>query len=435
MPRYGSAYSNSAKANHKLRDEFGMTLSVKLRCCLNFCPFSFSSVLPYLLLMERQQRYIAHLDLDCFFVSVERINDPSLIGKPVAVGGTGRRGVISSASYEARKFGVRSAMPTGQALDLCPGLIVVRGSHGQYGKISKRLYAFLCNYAPIVQQASIDEMYMDFTGCEKLYNNDLPRLMRTLQQLVKKEFHLPCTIALSSNKVVSKIATGCIKPEGCLTIEHGKEKEFLAPLDISVIPGVGKKTEAELRKYDINIIRDLQSLSKKTLEAILGDHGGYFHRTAMGVGSDILEVEWKRKSISNENTFGKDIADKKELLGHLFDLTESVCHNTRRYGWKGKTVKLKLRYSNFSTITRNVTLNESTNDDKVVFVAVKGLFLKAYTRKMPVRLLGVGLTQFSEAAEEPLSLFPVDEKRSHALSAVDKLRKKFGNDSIHTGAV
>ncbi len=381
------------------------------------------------------KKYIAHIDLDCFFVSVERIKDPSLIGKPVAVGGTGRRGVVSSASYEARAFGVRSAMPTGQALDLCPNLIVVHGSHGEYGKISKKLYRFLCDYAPVVQQASIDEMYMDFTGCEKLYNNDLPGLMRTLQALVKREFSLPCSIALSSNKVVSKIATGCVKPEGCITIEHGLEKEFLAPLDINVIPGVGKKTELELRKYDINFIRDIQKLSKETIETILGDHGGYFLRTAMGIGGDTLEVEWIRKSISNENTFGKDISNKEELLTHLFDLTESVCYNTRRYGWKGKTIKLKLRYSDFSTITRNVTLSEPTNDDKVVFEAVKSIFLKAYTRKMPVRLLGVGLTQFSEAADKSLSLFPEDDKRTHVLNAVDALRKKFGDDAIHTGSV
>lgn len=380
------------------------------------------------------KKYIAHIDLDCFFVSVERIKDPSLIGKPVVVGGTGRRGVVSSASYEARKFGVRSAMPTGQALDLCPGLITVRGSHGEYGKISKRLYQFLCDYAPVVQQASIDEMYMDFTGCEKLYNNDLPGLMRTLQAMVKKEFSLPCTIALSSNKVISKIATGCVKPEGCITIEHGLEKEFLAPLDINVIPGVGAKTEKELRKYDINTIRDIQKLPKQTIEDILGDHGGYFHRVAMGVGSDVLEVEWKRKSISTENTFGRDISDTNELIKHLYDLTESVCYSTRRYGWKGKTVKLKLRYSDFSTITRNITLNEATNDDKVVFDAVKGIFLKAYSKRMAVRLLGVGLTQFSEAKEEPMSLFPDDEKRTQLLSAVDKLKKKFGDDAIHTGS-
>lgn len=385
--------------------------------------------------MSEHKKFIAHLDLDCFFVSVERIKDPSLIGKPVAVGGVGRRGVVSSASYEARKFGVRSAMPMGQALDLCPQLIVVHGSHGEYGKISKRLYKFVCDYAPIVQQASIDEMYMDFTGCEKLYNNDLPGLMRTLQALVKKEFSLPCTIALSSNKIISKIATGCMKPEGLIIIEHGLEKEFLAPLDISVIPGVGAKTEKELRKYNFNIIRDIQKAKPETIEAILGDHGRYFYRTAMGLGNDILDVEWKRKSISNENTFMENISDKNELLKNLFELTESVCYNTRRYGWKGKTVKLKLRYSDFSTLTRNITLKEPTNDDRIVFDAVKTIFLKAYTRKSPIRLLGVGLTQFSESKKETLSMFAADEKRSQVLHAVDKLRKRFGDDSIHTGRI
>lgn len=385
--------------------------------------------------MPEHKKHIAHLDLDCFFVSVERIKDPSLIGKPVVVGGVGRRGVVSSASYEARKFGVRSAMPTGQALDLCPHLIVVRGSHGEYGKVSKRLHKFMCDYAPIVQQASIDEMYMDFTGCEKLYNNDLPGLMRTLQALVKKEFSLPCTIALSSNKIISKIATGCMKPEGLIIVEHGLEKDFLAPLDIAVIPGVGTKTEKELRKYNFNTIRDIQKAKPETIEAILGDHGRYFYRTAMGLGNDVLDVEWKRKSISNENTFMENISDKNELLKNLFELTESVCYNTRRYGWKGKTVKLKLRYSDFSTITRNITLKEPTNDDRIIFDAVKAIFLKAYTRKFPIRLLGVGLTQFSEAKEKTISMFASDEKRTQVLNAVDKLRKKFGDDAIHTGKV
>ncbi len=384
--------------------------------------------------MPEHKKYIAHLDLDCFFVSVERIKDPSLIGKPVAVGGVGRRGVVSSASYEARKFAVRSAMPMGQALDLCPELIVVRGSHGEYGKISKRLYKFMCDYAPIVQQASIDEMYMDFTGCEKLYNNDLPGLMRTLQALVKKEFSLPCTIALSSNKIISKIATGCMKPEGLIIVEHGLEKEFLAPLDISVIPGVGTKTEKELRKYNFNTIRDIQRAKPETVEAILGDHGRYFYRTALGLGNDVLDVEWERKSISNEHTFMENISDRNELLKNLFELTESVCYNTRRYGWKGKTVKLKLRYSNFSTLTRSITLKEPTNDDRIVFDAVKTIFLKAYMRKSPIRLLGVGLTQFSESKEETISIFATDEKRTQVLNAVDKLKKKFGDDAIHTGS-
>lgn len=384
--------------------------------------------------MTARKKYIAHLDLDCFFVSVERIKNPSLVGKPVAVGGIGKRGVVSSASYEARKFGVRSAMPMTQALDLCPQLIVVPGSHGEYGKISKQLYNFMCDYAPIVEQASIDEMYMDFTGCERLYNNNLPALMKTLQALVKKEFNLPCTIALSSNKTISKIATGVVKPEGVIFIEHGLEKEFLAPLDISVIPGVGAKTEKELRKYNFNTISRLQKTSLDTLQAILGDHGAYFYYVALGYGNDTLDVDWKRKSISNENTFTNNISNTDELLKHLFELTENVCYTTRRYGWKGKTVKLKLRYADFSTITRNNTLKESTNDDRIVFDAVKNIFLKAYIRGMPVRLLGVGLTNFSDVAEETLPIFPADEKRAQALIAVDKLRKKFGEDTIHTGS-
>ncbi|MDD8019434.1 MAG: DNA polymerase IV, partial [Bacteroidota bacterium] len=314
-------------------------------------------------------------------------------------------------------------------------LIVARGSHAEYGKISRQLYKRMCDFAPIVEQASIDEMYMDFTGCEKLYDNDLPGFMKKLQGIVKKEFRLPCTIALSSNKVISKIGTGTVKPAGIIFVEHGLEKEFLAPLPIDVIPGVGAKTEKELRKYNFNFIRDIQKASPETIETLLGEHGTYIYQTAMGKGNSILDVEWKRKSISNEETFGDDIADKDELLKHLYELTESVCYSTRRYGWKGKTVKLKLRYADFSTVTRNLTLMEPSSDDKIIFDAVKKIFLKSYTRKLAVRLLGVGLTHFVETQDTTPSLFQADEKRSHALHAVDALRKKFGEDSIHTGSV
>jgi DNA polymerase-4 len=381
------------------------------------------------------KKYIAHLDLDCFFVSVERVHDSSLIGKPVVVGGYGRRGVVASASYEARKFGVHSAMPTGRALQLCPNLIVVRGRHGEYGRISKQLYKRLCDVAPVVEQTSIDEMYLDFTGCEKLYGNDLPGFMKKLQTIVKDEFNLPCTVALSSNKVVSKIGSGYAKPAGVLFVEHGKEMEFLSPLPVGVIPGVGAKTEKELRKFNFNVISDIQKSSAEIIETLLGEHGRYIYSTAMGRGGDRLQVDGKRKSISNEETFGRDISDKDELLKRLFELSESVCYNTRRYGWKGKTVKLKLRYSDFTTLTRSSTLKEPTNDDKTVFDEVKKVFLKAYSRRAPIRLLGVGLTQFVAGVEENPSLFPSDEKRSHVLGAVDRLKKKFGDDLIHTGSV
>lgn len=385
--------------------------------------------------MDAHPHHIAHLDLDCFFVSVERVHDPSLNGVPAAVGGVGRRGVITSASYEARAFGVRSAMPTGRALQLCPHLRVVRGRHGEYGRISKHLTALLGDYAPVVEQASIDEMYLDLTGCERLYNGDLPGLMRTLKAVVKKEFSLPCTVALSSNKTVSKIATGVVKPDGLAVIPHGGEREFLAPLDISVIPGVGAKTEKELRKYDFHRILDLQRSTEETLVTLLGDHGRYIFRAANGRGSDRLEADWTRKSISTEETFGGDIADTTELQRRLFELTESVCYQTRRYGWRGRTVKLKLRYADFTTITRSVTLTEATADDKTVFDAALRLFRRAYDTRKPLRLLGVGLTQFTAAAEETLSIFGTDEKRNSALSAVDRLKKKFGDDAIHTGTV
>jgi DNA polymerase IV len=233
------------------------------------------------------KKYIAHLDLDCFFVSVERIKDPKLIGKPVAVGGSATgRGVVSSASYEARKFGVHSAMPTARALKLCPQLIVVHGSHGEYGRISDKLFQRMCELAPLVERASIDEMNMDFTGCEHLYHNDLPGFMKTIKQLVLKEFQLPCTIGLASNKTVAKIATNRVKPNGVIFVPHGTEAAYLAPFDISVIPGIGNKTEMYLRGKGFNTVADIQRKSEDEVLKILGKHGVWIYNAAYGRGSD-----------------------------------------------------------------------------------------------------------------------------------------------------
>ena len=235
--------------------------------------------------MENQKKYIAHLDLDCFFVSVERIKNPDLIGKPVVVGGSAEgRGVVASASYEARKFGVHSAMPTARAQRLCPNLIIVHGSHGEYGRISKKLFERLKQLAPIVERASIDEMNMDFTGCEHLYNNDLPGFIKIIQKTVKEEFKLPCTIALGSNKTIAKIAANQVKPNGVIFILHGTEAEYLAPLDINVIPGIGKKTEEYLKEKGFLKVADLQKKSEDELLKILGKHGSWIHHAANGKG-------------------------------------------------------------------------------------------------------------------------------------------------------
>jgi Nucleotidyltransferase/DNA polymerase involved in DNA repair len=383
--------------------------------------------------MTAQMKYIAHLDLDCFFVSVERINNSSLNGKPVAVGGsTDGRGVIASASYEARKFGVRSAMPTRRALQLCPGLIVVRGSHEEYGVYSNRLYKRMLDFTPIVERASIDEMYLDFTGCELLYDSDLPAFMKTLQQLVWKEFLLPCTIALASNKYVAKIAAGTVKPAGVCFVPPGEEKRFLAPLAIDVLPGIGVKTAPLLREKGFHTVADIQQTPAHQMSSLLGEIGEHLFEIANGKGPDVLTVEWERKSISREETFDHDIGDLAQLTKILHSLSEDVCSSLRSYRWKAKTITLKLRYADFKTLTRAMTV-EATDDDTVVFKSVSELLLLTYSGKKLLRLLGVRLSNFSSREDAELSLFPDDSKRSHMFDAVDKLRDKFGDDVIHVG--
>lgn len=382
---------------------------------------------------RRQTKQIAHLDLDCFFVSVERIHDPSLIGKPVAVGGspTGR-GVVASASYEARAFGVRSAMSAQQALRLCPSLIFVRSRHGNYGKVSDELYHRMCELAPIVERASIDEMYLDFTGCEGLYGNDLPGFMRTLKELVWQEFTLPCSIALASNKTVAKIAVGTVKPSGLCIVPFGMEKQFLAPLPIGVIPGVGKKTEEILHRKGYKTVADIQAKPKDILITLLGVHGEWLHRVANGEGNDTVESEHTRKSIGREETFERDIDEVEELEKQLFALVEDVCSTLRGHGWKTRTITLKLRYSDFTTITRSKTIAASDHDP-MIFSTVKEIFHKSWKKQSSVRLLGVQLSNFDEGEQLQLDLIPSDARRDKMLGAIEKIRGKFGDDVIHLG--
>lgn len=383
--------------------------------------------------MSHPQTHIAHLDLDCFFVSVERIKNPDLIGKPVVVGGTpSGRGVVASASYEARAFGVRSAMPTGQALRLCPSLIVVRGDYNAYLDYSQRLYKRMLDFAPIVERASIDEMYMDLTGCESMYNHDLPELMAKLKKLVWDEFQLPCTFSLAANKTIAKIAAGTVKPNGLCIIPAGQERSFLAPLPIEVIPGVGKKTEAYLKKKGFQTVADLQAVSLERLENLLGSRGIWLHRVVQGGGSQTVHADHIRKSISHEETFASDTRDRADLEERLFAMVEHLCSSIRAKQWKARTVTVKLRYSDFKTISRARTISP-TNDDPRIFRTVRELLVEGYTRKLPLRLVGVRLSHFVDQNFTEPSLFPAESKRSQALVAVDELRKKFGKDVIHTG--
>lgn len=380
-----------------------------------------------------QNKIIAHFDLDCFFVSVERLTNPSLIGKPVAVGGLAtKRGVIASPSYEARKFGVRSAMATYQAIKLCPNLILVSGSHSEYSRISKLIFNRLCEFAPVVEKASIDEMYLDLTNCEKIYQNDWLGFLKKVQLSIETEFKLPSTISIASSKTVAKIATGTVKPHGIIFIKNGEEKKFLAPLKIGVIPGIGEKTEKKLISYGIKIIEDLQNTPVEILETLLGSYGKVIFEVANGVGDDEVSNFSERKSISSEETFEADISDINILQQKLFQLVEKVSSILRKKNLLANTVKLKLRFSDFSTITRMKSV-ELTCDDKIIYKNILSL-LEANYKNQKIRLLGAGLTNLVEGSLTQESLFK-EQKRLTALKTIDTLKSKFGDDLIHTGKI
>jgi len=378
-------------------------------------------------------RTILHIDLDAFYCAVEENRNPSLRGKAFAVGGKpDERGVVSSCSYAARQFGVRSAMPTSQALRLCPQLVVVRGHFHDYSSFSDRLYRRMLDFAPIVERASIDEMFLDFTGTESLYHHDLEGKVRSIQKLVLDEFQLPCTIGLASNKTIAKIATDQVKPAGLKTVPHGQERAFLAPLPVNAIPGVGKKTDAYLQKKGFRLIADLQGLSVEQFTKLLGKHGVWLHRVVHGGGSTAVHLSHHRKSIGKEETFSHDVADLSQLEKILYDLVEGVCGRLRAKNWKTRTVTLKIRYSDFKTITRAETIR-ATNDDPVVFQTVCALLRKGYTRKLALRLLGVQLSHFVDEQDREPGLFDEDHRRTDLLDAVERIRKKFGNEVIHVG--
>ncbi len=377
-------------------------------------------------------RTIFHLDLDAFFVSVERILDPKLENKPVIVGGDPHgRGVVAACSYEARAFGLHSAMPIRTAFKLCPQGIYLHGHHKEYSRFSKAVKKILESYAPMIEQASIDEFYMDFTGCEKIYG-PLIMFATRIQKEIKENLGLPCSIGIGSNKTIAKIASDCMKPTGITYIMPGLEKEFLAPMAIETIPGIGKVTQRSLNSKGFYTIGDIANTSVDYFTAAFGKHGLDLWEKANGQGNPNLTQSSERKSISHETTFGTDVVDKKELEGTLFELTSKVCQQVRNKGWQASTIGLKLRYTDFVTLTREKTI-EATDDDKDVYETVLQLFRKCYTRRVGVRLLGVRLTKFNEFAEQEI-LFE-DEKivRKKMLRAVQKIRDKYGFDTIHVG--
>jgi Nucleotidyltransferase/DNA polymerase involved in DNA repair len=377
-----------------------------------------------------------HVDMDAFFVSVEELFDPSLKGKPVVVGGRhDQRGVVSAASYAARKFGVHSAMPLRTAYKLCPQALFIEGHPKRYLECSQKVLTVLGSFSPQVEMASIDEAYMDLTGTERLHGPAL-RAAHLLHEKMKADTGLNCSIGIATSRLVAKVASDQAKPNGILWIPAGVEAAFLSPLDIRKIPGVGKKTEERLVEYGIRRVGDLAKLDTGFLEAKLGkwglalagkaqglDAGGYFD-SAVGEDED-------PKSISHEHTFDEDTADAGMLEATLAKLSEMVGRRLRDHEVYARTVQIKLRYSDFSTFTRAVTLDHGTQLDIELIEHSRALFRRNWTGKN-VRLLGVQ-TSSLEGSEGQLNL--LEEIKSsrwrNALTAMDHIRKKFGDSSVH----
>ncbi len=376
---------------------------------------------------------IFHLDLDTFFVSVERILDPSLNGKPVIVGANPEsgRGVISACSYEAREYGLHSAMPIKRAYKLCPNGIYLRGTVGEYSRYSKEVKGLLEKYAPVIQQASVDEFYMDFTGTQNIYGSMFP-FGKELQAEIYSELKLPCSIGIGSNKTIAKICSDYAKPMGVTYVMPGMEKAFLSPMPVEVIPGVGKVMLESLHSKGFYKVGDITKVSDEYFALAFGKAGIALWDKANGKGSTNFATDRKRLSISKERTYGKDEVNQEKIEKTLFDLTGKVCQKLRDKNWESATVSIKLRYSDFVTITRAKTIR-ATNDDKIIFETALKLFRTAYNRRVAVRLIGVHLTKFSEFNEQEILFDKENLDRKNMLKAVTSIRSKFGFGSIKFG--
>jgi DNA polymerase-4 len=381
-----------------------------------------------------------HVDMDAFFVSVEELFDPSLKGKPVVVGGQrDQRGVVSAASYAARKFGVHSAMPLRTAARLCPQAIFVDGHPDRYRDCSRQVHTVLQSFSPLVDMASIDEAYMDLTGTERLHGPPLAAA-HALHEKMKRETQLNCSIGIATSRLVAKITSDQAKPNGIMWVVPGQEARFLAPLEIRKVPGVGKATEKALHDLGIRKVGDLAGLDETFLEQRFGQWGlalaGKAHgRDAGGWYRGEVGDDLGPKSISHEHTFNEDTADDNVLEATLARLSEMVGRRLRDQGLHARTLQLKLRYSDFSTITRAHSLDHATQLDTEIFEQSRALFRSNRKPRSAIRLLGVQASGLEEA-EGQLNLLESDRaaRWRKALTAVDRLREKFGDDSVALAA-
>ncbi|MEQ8532351.1 MAG: DNA polymerase IV [Imperialibacter sp.] len=371
-------------------------------------------------------RSIIHMDLDSFFVSVERLQNDYFVGKPLLIGGGSDRGVVASCSYEARAFGVHSAMPMRLAKQLCPEAIVVRGDMERYSQYSQMVTEIVHEAVPSYEKSSIDEFYVDLTGMEKFFG--CMKLATELKARIRKETGLPISFGLSENKTVSKVATNESKPDGQRQIAYGTEKGFLSPLTVDKIPMVGEKTAYTLRKMGVQKIHTLQQVPVEMLAAVFGKMGIVISEKANGIDRTPIVPYSERKSISTENTFGQDTIDVKKLESILVAMTEQLAFKLRKEQQLTSCVTVKIRYSDFDTHTLQRKM-PYTSADHVLIPMVKELFKKAYSRRMLIRLIGVRFSSLVHGNYQ-INLFEDTEEGIKLYQAMDKLRQKHGDKAV-----
>ena len=370
------------------------------------------------------------MDLDSFFVSVERLINPKLIGLPVLVGGSSDRGVVASCSYEARSFGIHSAMPMRMAKQLCPHAVVVKGDHDQYSKFSNDVTDIIKESVPLYEKASIDEFYVDMTGMDKFFG--CYKLATEIRQKIIKETHLPISFALSCNKTVAKIGTGEIKPNGQHEIPFGSEKNYLAPLSVKKIPMVGDKTYQLLRSMGIEKVKTVQDMPMKVMHQVLGENGVSLWRKANAIDNSPVEPYNERKSISTECTFEKDTIDVYHLKRVLVSMTEKLGFQLRSEEKLTACVTVKIRYSDFNTYTMQARVAYNALDSLLI-EKVKELFEKLFQKRMMIRLIGIKFSHLIQGTYQ-FDLFENTTEQVQLYSAMDKLRKRYGEAAVMRAA-
>ncbi len=377
-----------------------------------------------------EQRAIVHMDLDTFFVSCERLLDSKLIGKPILIGGTSDRGVVASCSYEARRFGVHSAMPMRMAKQLCPEAIILRGNSGIYTKFSNNVTEVIKDSVPLYEKTSIDEFYIDLTGMDRFFG--CHQLAIELRHRIIKETGLPISFGLSVNKTVSKVATGEAKPNNEIRILKGEEKPFLAPLSVRKIPMVGEVTYKSLCDLGIKRIKTVQDMPMHLMHKVLGKNGLSIWKKANGIDHSPVIQYHERKSISTERTFDKDTTNVEKLKSIIIAMAENLAYQLRRGNKLTACVTFKIRYSDFQTYTQQKRIPYSALDSSIVPV-VMDLFKALYNRRLLVRLVGVKFSHLVEGGHQ-IDLFHDDIKLIHLSQAIDSMRERYGDRAVISAA-